>query len=276
MHSVKNSLVKRFYTFRLKSRKCAKLWGKGYGQANNDKLIISCQYCPKFDAKNIKCSISFGSPVRKCSTAAQEANLHSLTNKNLLEIGFGKHSIPRQLVRDVGGTWTGIEPMLPQSTKAALGKGGYGHVADIPFPDCTFDIVTGIQCLEHWEEPLPNIELNWNYGECLKEVHRVLKPNGSIYFDAPIHLHGHEMFITGDIDRIRSIFDSKLWHKIKIEIWREEYKPLERYPVPAGDYLSWKNSVKNYPQEQLDDIRENGSVYLITIKAQKKFSNQRN
>ncbi|MCH7881065.1 MAG: class I SAM-dependent methyltransferase [Proteobacteria bacterium] len=178
--------------------------------------MISCKSCPKFDVKNLNCLVPFGSPVRKCSTAAQEANLHSLFNKDILEIGFGKHSIPRQLVKDVGGTWTGIEPMLPQSKKAIFGKGGYGHVADIPFPDRTFDIVTGIQSLEHWEEPLPNIELKSNYAECLKEAHRVLKQGGSIYFDAPIYLHGHEMFITGDIARIRSIFDSKLWQLISI------------------------------------------------------------
>ena len=248
MHSLRNSLSKRFYTLRLKSRKCAKLWEKEYGQTEIDELVISCKDCPKFDAKNTKCLIPFGSPVRKCSTAAQEANLHSLVNKDLLEIGFGKHSIPCQLVRDAGGTWTGIEPMLPQSRKAVIGKGGYGHVANIPFPECTFDIVTGIQSLEHWEEPLPDIRSKSNYAEGLKEVHRVLKPSGSIYFDAPIHLHGHEMFITGDIERIRNMFDTELWRNIRIERWREQYEPLERYPVPEGDFMSWDYAVRNYPQ----------------------------
>ncbi len=97
--------------------------------------------------------------MRKCSTAAQEANSHSLFNKDLLEIGFGKHSIPRHLVTDAGGTWTGIEPMLPRSKKAGFGRGGYGYAGNIPFPDCSFDIVTGIQSLEHWEEPLPDLKL---------------------------------------------------------------------------------------------------------------------
>ncbi len=269
MHSLKNSLIKRFYTFKLNSRKCSEIWGEDYWVVENDERIISCENCRKFDPVNVECQVPFGSPVRKCVTAAQEANLHSLQGKNLLEIGFGKHSIPRQLVRSAGGTWTGIEPLLPQSQKAAMGKGGHGCVGDIPFPDSTFDIVTGIQSLEHWEEPLPGIELKSSYSNSLKEVHRVLKPGGSIYFDAPIHLHGHEMFIAGDIARIRKIFDAALWHDITIERWREHYDPLERYPVPAGDLLSWEHSVRSYPPERLQDINKNGSVWLITIKAQK-------
>jgi SAM-dependent methyltransferase len=270
MHSFRNSISKRLYTFKLKSKKCAVLWGKEYWETENDVHIISCKNCPKFDSNYLKCLIPFGSPVRKCSTAAQEANLHSLDKKDLLEIGFGKHSIPRHLVESVGGTWTGIEPMMPQSAKAAFGRGGYGQVADIPFPDSTFDKVIGIQSLEHWEEPLPNTDLESSYAIGLKEVHRVLKPAGSIYFDAPIHLHGHEMFIAGDVERIRKIFDRTLWQNITIEKWREQYEPLERYPVPAGDVMSWEKSVNHYSKNLLQDIKDNRSVCLITIKARKR------
>ena len=236
------------YGYRLNSKKCTECWEGIYWETENDDHIISCKNCPKLDVLNIKFSIPFGSPVRKCSTAAQEANSHSLFNKDLLEIGFGKHSIPRHLVTDAGGTWTGIEPMLPRSKKASFGRGGYGYAGNIPFPDCSFDIVTGIQSLEHWEEPLPDLKLIPSYAENLKEVHRVLKPGGSIYFDAPIHLHGHE---------------------ITIQKWRENYEPLAKFPAPAGDFMSWEQSVRNYSQERLQDISKNRSVWLITIKAQK-------
>jgi hypothetical protein len=97
-----------------------------------------------------------------------------------------------------------------------------------------------------------------------------LKPAGSIYFDAPIHLHGHEMFIAGDIERIRKIFDRTLWQNITIEKWREQYEPLERYPVPAGDVMSWEISESHYSKELLQDIKDNRSVCLITIKARKR------
>jgi SAM-dependent methyltransferase len=193
-----------------------------------------------------------------------------MSGKDLLEIGFGKHSIPRRLVTDAGGTWTGIEPFMPTSQRAEFGKGGYGQVAEIPFDNCTFDVVTGIQTLEHWEEPLPGSKRTPDYSECLREVHRVLKPGGSIYFDAPIHLHGHEMFIVGDFARIRALLDPSLWQNMTIERWREDYAPLARFPTPAGEVATWADSVTSYPQELLSDIQKNRSVTLITISAMKK------
>jgi SAM-dependent methyltransferase len=214
--------------------------------------------------------VPFGSPVRKCISAAQEANLHSLSGKDLLEIGFGKHSIPKHLVTSAGGTWTGIEPKLPASQKAEFGKGGVGYVTEIPFPDCTFDFVVGIQTIEHWAQSLPDPTVEVEHITGLQEIYRVLKPKGSIYFCAPIHLHGHEMFVSGDIQRIRELFDPLLWKNLMIEKWREDYAPLDRYPTPDGDQKSWEGTVRNYPPELLDDIRLNRSVELITIKADKE------
>lgn len=270
MHSLRNSISKRLYTWRLSTARCAKIWGDRYWQEIDDVHAISCACCPKLHVGKAKCSIPFGSPVRKCVTAAQEAHLHSLDGKNLLEIGFGKHSIPRHLAKDAGGTWTGIETMLPMSEKAQLGKGGYGHVADIPFPDNTFDVVTGIQSIEHWDEPLPDANLEIGYAAGLREVYRVLKPNGFAYFCAPMHLHGHEMFIAGDIGRIRELFEALPWHRVTIEKWREEYRPLDRYQTPDKDKSYWKESVSSYSEELLDDIYKNRSVGLITITAYKR------
>jgi SAM-dependent methyltransferase len=172
-------------------------------------------------------------------------------------------------VKSVGGTWTGIEPLLPAAKRATIGKAGFGHVADIPFPDCTFDIVVGIQSIEHWDEPLPVAGLKTGYSAGLEEVYRVLKPGGSIYFCAPIYLHGHEMFITGDIERIRSLFEPLPWKNIDLELWRENHFPLERYQTPDADAKTWERSVTSYPREFLEDILENRSVSLLTIKAKK-------
>jgi len=269
MHSLKNSISKRLYTWRLNCARCAKVWNSEYWQERNGVRVVSCKSCPKFSAKKARCSIQFGSPVRKCVSAAQEAHLHSLSGKDLLEIGYGKHSIPRRLAEDAGGTWTGIEPMLPATEKAEIGKGGFGHVADIPFPDCTFDFVAGIQSIEHWDEPLPDASLEIGHAAGLREIHRVLKPNGSIYFCAPLYLHGHEMFITGDVQRIRGLFEPLPWKNVTIEKWREDYSPLERYQTPDRDRKTWETSVTSYSKELLDDILENRSVSLITITAEK-------
>lgn len=269
MHGLKNSISKRLYAMRLTSDRCARTWRDKYWRDEQGYRVIGCRDCPKLDARKVECSIGFGSPIRKCVSAAQEANLHSLDGKAMLEIGFGKHSIPRQLVTSAGGTWTGIEPMMPRENEAALGRGGFGHVADIPFADETFDIVVGIQSLEHWAEPLPDPSLEIGHEKGLAEVHRVLKPGGSIYFDAPIHLHGHEMFIAGDLPRIAALFGDSLWTDVRIQKWREDFAPLDRYPTPGPDLRTWATSVTSYPQEDLDEIRDKGSVWLLTICASK-------
>jgi len=269
LHSLRSSISKRFYTLKLSSERCARQWSGQYWQDRGDVNVINCRDCRKFDQARAACSVPFGSPVRKCVTAAQEANLHSLDGMDLLEIGFGKHSIPRRLVRSAGGTWTGIEPTLPRSQPATLGTGGFGHVAELAFPDSTFDIVVGIQSIEHWGEPLPDPDLEIGHEKGLAEVFRVLKPNGRIYFCAPLYLHGHEMFIAGDIERIRGLFDPLPWTDVVLEIWRDRYEPLERCLAPDGDFSTWQDVVTSYADALLDDIRANRSVSIITIKARK-------
>ena len=163
--------------------------------------------------------------------------------------------------------------MISATKKAYIGRGGFGHVADIPFPDCTFDIVAGIQSFEHWDEPLPDASMEIGHAAGLRDIHRVLKPNGSIYVCAPLYLHGHEMFIAGDVQRIRSLFEPHKWKNVIIEKWRENYSPLERYQTPASDRKLWDASVVSYSRELLDDILANRSVALITITADKAKRN---
>ncbi len=97
----------------------------------------------------------------------------------------------------------------------------------------------------------------------------MLKPGGHIYFCAPLYLHGHEMFITGDLERIRGLFAPLPWKDIVMELWRTEHEPLDRLVAPDNDFRTWDHAVTSYPPELLDDIRENRSVALITIKARK-------
>jgi len=116
---------------------------------------------------------------------------------------------------------------------------------------------------------LPDASLKTGHSDGLEEIYRVLKPGGSIYFCAPIYLHGHEMFITGDIERIRRLFEPLPWTNIELELWRENHSPLERYQTPDADAKTWDRSVSSYSSELLEDILENRSVSLLTIKASK-------
>jgi SAM-dependent methyltransferase len=230
---------------------------------------IACRHCPKFSAATVTCTVPFGSPLRKCVTAAQEAHLHSLAGKDLLEIGFGKHSIPRRLVTSAGGTWTGIDPLGQPDTVARIGGACRGHVGAIPFADASFDIVVGIQTLEHWSDPLPDDSEAPGYARGLAEVHRVLKPGGTIYFDAPIHLHGHEMFISGDVDTIAAQFGHSLWSDVILEAWRRDHSPLPRYPTPDADLATWPVKFARSAPERIAAIRESGSVWLLVVTATK-------
>ena len=63
----------------------------------------------------------------------------------------------------------------------------------------------------------------------------MLKRGGSIYFDAPIHLHGHEMFVLGDLGRIRGSFDETLWTDVLIEKWRYDHDPLPKCLPPLKE-----------------------------------------
>ncbi|HLF09802.1 MAG TPA: class I SAM-dependent methyltransferase [Gammaproteobacteria bacterium] len=201
--------------------------------------------------------------------------MHRTKDLTTLELGYGHRSLARRVVELSGGSWTGLEPSAEPGQKVRIGAGGYGHAGSIPFENEAFDLVFGIQSLEHWEEAHPNIPDRCTYESCLKEVWRVLKPGGEVYFDAPIHLHGHEMFIGADIPRIMGLFDADLWTNVVAEKWRYEHEPLPRYPVPAKESSNWPSRIAGRSQEDVDRIKAGGSVWLLTLTAKKKIAENR-
>jgi SAM-dependent methyltransferase len=54
-------------------------------------------------------------------------------------------------------------------------------VTQIPFCDGAFDSALCTEVLEHLPEP----------GRCLSEIHRVVKPGGSVFFTVPMTVHTH-------------------------------------------------------------------------------------
>jgi hypothetical protein len=130
--------------------------------------------------------------------------------------------------------------------------------------------VFGNQSFEHWEERLPDGTASPSYAECLAEVWRVLRPGGSLYLDAPIHLHGHEMFVAGDVERIVALFAEELWTDVTIERWRYDHDPLPRYPTPAADIGYTRGTIKSYDLATIADLQANGSVWLLTVTAVKR------
>jgi SAM-dependent methyltransferase len=265
--SLGESLRKEWYRWSTARRLATNEWRGRYWYDADGCKIVPCRQCPKFDASRKVCRVPYGTPVRKCVVASLEAHLHGTKGLRTLELGYGRRSLAKHVIERSGGSWTGVEPLAPPGP-VALGEGGYGHAASIPFPDETFDIVFGIQSLEHWEEPLPSIAGNSTYAECVQEVWRVLKPGGSIYFDAPVHLHGHEMFVLGDTARARALFDERFWSGVTLERWRYDHEPLPKYPTPPKEIALWRSDVA----ARMSAGGEPRSVWLLVVTARKSFS----
>ena len=228
---------------------------------------IACKTCPSFDASKQQCCIVFGSPIRKCVVSSIEAHFYDCQDQNILEIGYGRFNLAKNLIRRSGGTWTGIEPCRPESEIPEIGNGGYGLAADIPFSDNTFDKVFGVQSIEHWVERAAGIQES-SYEDCIAEIHRALKPGGVLYQDTAVHFHGNEMFIMGDIERIRALFPADQWKNVQIEQWRKDYEPLERFTPSPKLQQNWPIEIISYTQEQVDEV-SNRTIWMMVITAEK-------
>lgn len=270
MSGPRDSILKRLHAFKLSPRRARATWGGVYWQKAGPFRDINCRECPKFDAAAGACRVNFGSPLRKCSIAAIEAHLNDARGEEVLEIGFGRLATARNLVRRSGGRWTGIDPGQPRKRQARLGRGGYGHAAAIPFPDQTFDRVFGIQTLEHWGQKVNARRKPSKYADCFEEVLRVMKPGAVLYLDAPMHFHGHEMFIMGDLPRIQALFDEARWQDIVFERWRLDHAPLEPYPPSSRVQTEWPIEISGYEEQEVDRVREEASVWLLTVSARKR------
>lgn len=269
MRHLKDSILKRWHTIAISPQKCSQKWTQPYWEIDGAYQNIACRNCPEFDPQKAQCSISFGTPLRKCVVASIEAHFNDCAGLDYLEIGFGRFKLAKNLILRSGGTWTGIDPAQPTEKKAQKGKGGYGVAAGIPFPDQSFDRVFGIQSFEHWgQRAAPGREPS-DYAECLREVARVLRPGGSVYFDVPIHFHGHEMFIMGDLPRIESLFKAEPWGEVQLQYWRRDYQPLEIYPPNKTVLKEWPIEILSYPPDQVSATQASASVWLLAITARK-------
>ncbi len=269
MRGLIRSLRKEWYRRGMRARLARNVWDKTFWYERGGLRVIACRQCPKFDARYDRCSVPYGTPLRKCVVAASEAHLRNVQpGMDVLELGFGRRSLARHIVELRGARWTGIEPEVDEPPR--LGEGGFGHTAAIPFADETFDVICGIQSFEHWAEAHPKLPDPVDHTTCLREVWRALKPGGLLYLDAPIHVHGHEMFVLGDYERILNLFDAALWDETVAELWRADFAPLPRYAPPETDARHWRESVVSADTATLESIRRERSAHLFTVCARKR------
>ena len=167
--------------------------------------------------------------TRNCVSAIIQDRLPKMRGK-ILEIGPGTIKTTRSTLRlNISRgrcEWFGIDPVW-RNPKA---PGAYrGTVGNLPFEDNFFDHVMGFETIEHWEEWDEPMDL------CLAQIHRVLKPGGSFLATCPIHGHGSDVFIRGDIGEILGWFRPPKWDRIRTEEWRKDYSPCK----PALNWITW-------------------------------------
>lgn len=189
---------------------------------------ISCKICANFEfcksyENNHRSSVnSTGtwvgvmSPIRKCQHAIADKYYTKIKNKNVLEVGCGKSgkgNFIKSIIESSGSTWTGIDINKTDLTTEVC------DVISMPFKNEVFDYVIGNQTMEHWSD-IPS---------ALKEIRRVLKIDGKAILTVPIHLHGDSIFVTGNFDKMESIFNTSKLNIEIAEVWRKDHNGLLSY-----------------------------------------------
>ena len=189
-----------------------------------------CRQCPFLDLEAVTCrGGEFGSPLRKCLMGLLREEFRKFpSGKTVLEIGCGSWPFVRDLVRNAGSEWVGVEP-------AAASAGGQGTIATfmgtaarVPLSDSSCDYVISCQALEHWHE------FQTSFSQGIAESWRVLRPGGVLSLNFPLFFHGHPIFFNGNERAITSLLPSTFWDKQTLEIWRNLSDPLEPYIVNKG------------------------------------------
>ena len=109
---------------------------------------------------------------------AEIARYHGKTTGRLLEIGCGNGDFLAQ-AEQAGWQVTGVEyaPAAYETARQRLKNGNLfcGELQDARLPDNQFDLCVISDVLEHVRWPL----------DCLREIHRVLKPGGTLFVTTP-------------------------------------------------------------------------------------------
>lgn len=182
----------------------------------------SYAFCKKYEQENASSVNKDGvwvgvmSPIRKCLSVIAEKHYKTIQNKRILEVGCGssrKDRSPKSLFEANGCSVTALDIVETDKTDVV------GDVCKMPFADETFDVVIGNQTLEHWHDPAAG----------LNEIRRVLKRDGLVHLNVPIHLHGHDLFVKGEFGKIGDLFAKCGFEVVLAESYRAKPDGLDRY-----------------------------------------------
>lgn len=131
-----------------------------------------------------------------------------------------------------------------------------GEAQNIPFDDETFDIVSSLHAVEHFGLGRYGDSIDF-YGDIngLKEMHRVLKPNGTFLVSVPITKHLNEAIYFNE----QRVYSNELFSKM---LNSTGFKIKEKYLLtgPVKFYNSDTKKVESksfFKDDNIDNIIEN-------------------
>ena len=194
----------------------------------------------------------FLSPLANAVTAANFDLIGKIKpGDRVLEVGCGISSYIRDNMPEYT-FWEGIDVFERDSRGRTCIATRLGSVHSIPFKSDWFNFVVSNQSIEHWFEYGVSIERG------LKEIARVLKVKGKLHINFPFHLHGHPLFVTGDIDSILALFKQSIWQINNVIAYIDSVEP---------DYHGWNHS--KFPYSYVSTIREVNTSYVVNIISEK-------
>ncbi|MCO5141908.1 MAG: class I SAM-dependent methyltransferase [Oligoflexia bacterium] len=157
-------------------------------------------------------------PLGACVYAINEEYIEKIKpNMRVLEIGCGSWSNIKIACQKIGAHYEGVDTIEEYYGKKTVAT-KIENLAELSFDNDTFDLVIGNQTIEHWGEH--GCPTSWG----LYQIFRVLKMNGTVMLNAPIHFHGTSPFLLGDFQKIQNLFN-EFSSEIILKKWGENPEP---------------------------------------------------
>jgi len=176
---------------------------------------LECADCVSYEHCK-KCEANGDFSLRRCQRTIEEQYYSKFFDKDILEIGCGtqeKGGSIKAIVEANGCRWVGIDILATNLTTNVC------SVEKMPFVKESFDVIIGSQTIEHWKRP----------GKALRQIRQVLRPDGIVSLTAPVHLHGHKNFVSGNFDVIQKMIMKNGFKIERFETWRRKHSDLSAY-----------------------------------------------
>ena len=168
MSGPRDSINKRWHAWTASPKKCRARWRAPYWKEQDGFRDIACRDCRRFDQVGTACSVPFGTPTRKCATAAIEANLNDTPAGNVLEIGFGGAALLERLCRAAHeGHVAGLEI---SEEMVEMARARLRHWIDSDLLGLSLGSIESLHTTYFWPD----------LGKGLAELQRVMCPGGRL------------------------------------------------------------------------------------------------